>query len=107
MYERMIHGDSEAERPGSPDAHDAVFSIGGFGLGHRGPEAMAGLANCAKPGVPVVIFMSAEPFVDQDYSATLSAMERDGMWRVASITDHNYIDALNRPGKLIVAHRGD
>ena len=105
LYERLVHVDAEIEGPGETDACEAVISVGSFGLGHMGPEAMTGLARCAKSGGPVVIFMNAEPFGDQDYAAAMSGMERDGVWRVASITDHNYMDALNRPGKLIVAHR--
>lgn len=105
LYERLVCVDAEAEGPGETGASDAVISVGSFGLGHLGPEALTGLARCAKSGGPVVIFMNAEPFEDQDYAATISAMERDGVWRVASITGHNYMDALNRPGKLIVAHR--
>lgn len=105
LYERLVRVDAEAEGPGAPDAHDAVISVGSFGLGHMGPDAMAGLVKCAKQGAPVVIFMNAEPFVDQDYPATVSAMEEDGVWRVVSITNHNYMDALDRPGKLIVARR--
>lgn len=105
LYEELILADAEAEGPGAQDAYDAVISVGSFGLGHLGPEAMAGLARCARPGGPVVIFMNAEPFADQDYAGTISAMKAEGLWNVTGISDHNYMDALNRPGKLIVANR--
>ena len=32
-------------------------------------------------------------------------LEREGAWTVARVEDHNYMDALVRPGKLILAHR--
>jgi len=105
LYARLILADAEADGPGMPDHYDAVISVGSFGLGHMGPEAMAGLASAAKPGGAVVIFMNAEPFADQDYMATIRSMEADGLWKVEAITDHNYMDALDRPGKLILARR--
>ena len=105
LYARLILADAEADGPGTPDHYDAVISVGSFGLGHMGPEAMAGLARAAKPGGAVLIFMNAEPFAEQDYMATIHAMEADGLWRVETISDHNYMDALDRPGKLIQARR--
>ena len=105
LYQRLVCVDAEAEGPGEEGAYDAVISVGSFGLGHMGPEAMAALARSARTGGPVVIFMNAEPFADQDYAAAISRMEAEGLWQVTGITGHNYMEALDRPGKLIVAHR--
>ena len=53
----------------------------------------------------VVIFMNAEPFIDDDYATHVAQLERSGRWIVERIEDHNYMDALDRPGKLMIAHR--
>lgn len=105
VYRELIHQDAETEPAPEQGAYDAVISVGSFGLGHLGPEAFPKLIALARPGAPLVIFMNAEPYVDQDYARRIGDLERDGLWLVTRIEDHNYMDALVRPGKLILARR--
>ncbi len=105
VYRALIRQDTEKDPAPEQGAYDAVISVGSFGLGHLGPEAFPNLVALARPGAPVVIFMNAEPYVDQDYARNVGDLERDGIWAVTRIEDHNYMDALERPGKLILARR--
>ena len=107
VYRRLIKQDAEKEPATEQDSYDAVISVGSFGIGHLGPEAIPRLIALARPGAPVVIFMNAEPYVDQDYDRHVRALERDGAWTVLRVEDHNYMDALERPGKLILARRSE
>ena len=102
---RAIRQDAEKAPAPERGAYDAVICVGSFRLGHLGPEAFPNLVALARPGAPVVIFMNAERYVDQDYARHVAAFERDGVWVVTRIEDHNYMDALERPGKLILARR--
>ncbi len=107
VYRTLFEQDAERD-PAAPVGHyGAVISVGSFGLGHLGPEAMPRLVDHARPGASVVIFMNAEPFVDDDYAGHIARMERDRIWRVDRIEDHNYMAALDRPGKLILARRAE
>lgn len=75
-------------------------------MGHMGPTAMGKVSAHAKPGGLVVLFMNAEPFIDMDFQSEIDSLCCSGVWELKSIEDHNYMDALERPGKLIVARRG-
>lgn len=104
-YRRLILQNAEAPSSVPQAAYDAVICVGSFGAGHLGPGAIGGLVKLALPGAPVVIFMNAEPYVDEGYEAHLRSLETAGAWQIERIEDHNYMDALDRPGKLIVARR--
>lgn len=105
VYRELIWQDVEQDAVIGDGAYDAVISVGSFGIGHMGPESFAGLIRMARPGGPVVIFMNAEPYIDENYVEHITGLERDDIWTVECIDDHNYMDALDRPGKLIIAHR--
>ena len=106
VYRQLIRQD--AGQPSAiPEArYHGVVSAGSFGKGHLGPEALGGLIALVRPGGAGVIFMNAEPYLNDNYESHLHALEAAGTWRVERIEDHNYMDALERPGKLIVARRG-
>ena len=64
---------------------------------------MGAIAAHAKAGGLVVLFMNSEPFYDMNFQAEIDRLYADGVWQVQTIEDHNYMDALERPGKLIIA----
>ena len=105
IYRKLIWQDVEKDAVIADGAYDAVISVGSFGIGHMGPQAFGDLVRMASPGSPVVIFMNAEPFVDENYAEHIKALEQNNIWTVERIEDHNYMDALDRPGKLIIARR--
>lgn len=107
IYRKLIHLDAVAADRLVQPAYDAVISVGTFGRGHMGPEGMGRVAAYAKPAAPVVLFMNAEPFTDMNFQAEIDRLIAKRVWQVESIEDHNYMDALERPGKLIVARAGD
>jgi predicted TPR repeat methyltransferase len=106
VYRALITQDIEKPSAVPQASYDAVISVGSFGLGHLGPEAIPGLIAMARPGGLIVIFMNAEPYGLDGYAAHIRALETDGVWTVTRIEDHNYMRSLDRPGKLIVARRG-
>ncbi|MEM6678887.1 MAG: methyltransferase domain-containing protein [Pseudomonadota bacterium] len=105
LYRALFLQDAEKASVLPSVAYDAVISVGSFGIGHLGPEAMPRLVAHARPGGLIVIFMNAEPFIDQGYAGHIARMAADELWVVERIEDHNYMAALDRPGKLILARR--
>lgn len=104
-YRKLILQNVEEASAVEDGTYDAVICVGSFGLGHLPPTAMIDLARMAVPGGPIVIFMNAEPFLDDDYPSHISEMEKNKIWTCNRVEDHNYMSALDRPGKLIIAHR--
>ena len=103
IYQQLIHLNAEKESEKSARIYDAAISIGTFGMGHMGPTGMSKVSAHARPGGLIVLFMNAEPFVDMNFQAEVDRLIDDSFWQVLAIEDHNYMDALERPGKLIVA----
>lgn len=101
LHQRRVGGQEDPPLTG----YGGVICVGSFGLGHLGPEAMGTLIDMAQVGAPVVIFMNAEPFEAEGYAAHIDDLCQTGRWVIDRIEDHNYMQALDRPGKLIVARR--
>lgn len=106
IYRQLFLRDVEGASALPDRAYGGVICAGAFGAGHLGPQALPRLAGLAAPGGMIVIFMNAEPFHEDDYDNHLSRLERAAVWHVHRVESHNYMDALERPGKLIVAQRG-
>ena len=106
VYRRLITQDAQKANSVPNSAYDAVVCVGSFGIGHLGPSALPGLVAMSKPGGLIVIFMNAEPFHLEDYDSHLNALSECRAWTGLRVEDHNYMDAIDRPGKLILAHRG-
>jgi hypothetical protein len=50
--------------------------------------------------------MNAEHFDLKDFPGTLNKLEDEGLWHGLSVEDSNYMDQIDRRGKLIVARSG-
>lgn len=107
IYQRLIHVDAESDNALKIATYDAVISVGTFGMGHMGPTAMGKVSAHAKPGGLIVLFMNAEPFTDMNFQDEINKLCSTGAWELLAIEDHNYMDALERPGKLIIARAGN
>ena len=105
VYRQLFAADL-TKRTALPDAsYDAVISVGAFGNGHLKAEALPDFIRLVKPGGTLVIYVNALPFVAEDYPRTLHEFELAGLWRVRKVEASNYMDALDRPGRLIVGER--
>lgn len=107
IYQRLIHVDAESNDAPKVESCDAVISVGTFGMGHMGPTAMGKVSAYAKPGGLIVLFMNAEPYIDMNFQQEIDNLCNAGLWKLQAIEDHNYMDALERPGKLIIARTGN
>ncbi|MDP6691709.1 MAG: methyltransferase domain-containing protein [Alphaproteobacteria bacterium] len=85
--------------------YDAAIGVGCFGGGHLGPQHLAGIIRCVRPGGLLIFYINAIPYDEDDYPAHFRALEEDGIWRLASTEPSNYMQALDRPGWVVAAHR--
>ena len=105
IYRQLLQGDL-TKRTAIPDAtYDALISVGAFGGGHVGPENLRELIRVVKPGAPMVIYLNAQPFKEHNYARTFHELQLAGFWEVQKIEASNYMDALDRPGRLVIARR--
>ncbi|MEM7424854.1 MAG: class I SAM-dependent methyltransferase [Pseudomonadota bacterium] len=105
IYRQLFKADL-TRRFALPDAsYDAVISVGAFGNGHLKADALPGFVRLVRPGGHVVVYLNAVPFLAEGYERSLREFEQAGALRVHSIEASNYMDALDRPGRLLVVSR--
>jgi SAM-dependent methyltransferase len=105
IYVRLIEGDMQT-RTSIPDAaYHAAICAGSFAPGHLGPESFPEFIRIVRPGSPIVIFMNGAHYVEDGYEAHMGKLEAQGAWIINDIKAFNYMSALDRPGRLILARR--
>ncbi|MEM7140919.1 MAG: hypothetical protein AAF548_07775, partial [Actinomycetota bacterium] len=96
----------EADGVSPTGAYAAATCVGAMGNGHLEPRHVPELVRAVKPGGPVVVFMNGHPYVQDDYASQFEGLEREGVWTIERTVGSNYMDALVRPGFLVVARAG-
>ncbi|MGI9476665.1 MAG: class I SAM-dependent DNA methyltransferase [Hyphomicrobiaceae bacterium] len=105
IYRDFIVGDMTRPIDLGGRAYDAAIAVGCFGGGHLGPEHLAGIVKCIRPGGILVLYINAIPYDEDDYPQQLAALEADGVCRVLAKEQSNYMQSLERPGWAVVLSR--
>ena len=105
IYGHLIEGDMQKRTPVGDEAYDAIICAGSFAPGHLGPECYPEFIRMVRPGGPIVIFMNGAHYVEDGYEAHIRKLEDEGAWTVIGIKSFNYMSALERPGRLIMARK--
>ncbi len=105
VYGALTTGDLSRPPPSDIQPRDAAIAVGCFGGGHLGPQHLATLVGYVKPGGLLVLYVNAIPYDADDYPSRLRALESDGTWQILMTEASNYMQAINRPGWVIVARR--
>ncbi len=105
IYGRLIEGDMQQQTSVEDAAYDAVICAGSFAPGHLGPECYPEFIRMVRSGGPIVIFMNGAHYVEDGYEAHIRKLEDGGAWTVIGIKSFNYMSALERPGRLIMARK--
>ena len=103
IYKKLKQTDLNKEPLTPTKTYDALICVGSFGYGALGPKAIKNLVALVKSGGLIFIFMNSEPFNSQNYQEYITKLEEQSLWSVKSIEEYNYMDKLDRPGKLIIA----
>ena len=109
VYENLFEGDLTAVGGVTGIAegtYDAMLCISSFASGHVGPEHLEGLIRTVKPDGPMVLYINAVPFKEDNYPAAFKRLEDAGAWTVEALEGSNYMGKIQRPGWLVVARRG-
>ena len=105
IYGKLVSGDLMKTTVIETDAYQAAVCAGSFAPGHLGPECYPEIIRLVQPGSPIVIFMNGAHFVEDDYQSHIDRLEQSGVWKILEIKAFNYMSAVERPGRLIVARK--
>jgi SAM-dependent methyltransferase len=105
IYRNLVTGDMNAHTHLADQAYDAAICAGSFAPGHLGPESYREILRLVRSGSPIVIFMNGIHFIKDHYQAHIEALEKEGLWQLIDISEHNYMSALERPGRLIITRK--
>lgn len=105
IYGRLMLGDLMKETVIETGAYQAAVCAGSFAPGHLGPECYPEIIRLVQPRSPIVIFMNGAHFIEDGYEAHIKRLEQAKVWQVTEIKAFNYMSALERPGRLIVARK--
>jgi trans-aconitate methyltransferase len=105
IYNKLVSGDLMKTTVIEAGAYQAAVCAGSFAPGHLGPECYPEIIRMVQPGSPIVIFMNGAHFVEDGYQAHIDRLAQSGVWTVIEIKAFNYMSALERLGRLIVARK--
>jgi trans-aconitate methyltransferase len=105
IYEKLVSGDLMKKTAIETDTYQAAVCAGSFAPGHLGPECYPEIIRLVRPSSLIVIFMNGAHFVEDDYQLHIDQLEQSGVWKIREIKAVNYMSALERPGRLIVARK--
>jgi SAM-dependent methyltransferase len=106
IYGELMIGDMTQLIELGSRMYDAAIGVGCFGGGHLGPEHLRHMIDCVRAGGFLVFYINGIPYEEDDYPSHFKSLEADGIWRVVKTEESNYMQALERPGWVVVAERG-
>ena len=105
VYRDLLEGDMTGALDLGGRTYAAAIGVGCFGNGHVGPPHLEEMIRTVEPGGALVFYMNGIPFEEDDYPAHFKALEDRGVWRVITLEQSNYMQALDRPGWVVGARR--
>lgn len=105
IYRNLYEADLTRRTEIADDSYDAIAAAGIFGAGHLGADHVGELLRMARPGAPIIIGLNELPYEHENYAAHFRDLEASGDWQIASNVRVNYMDELERPGRIITARR--
>ncbi len=105
LYGKLIQGDLTARTPLPDAAYGAALCVGSMGAGHVEPAHLPELLRPLEPGATLVLYMNAHYHDEGDYAGQFRRHQEAGLWTIERTERSNYMEALDRPGWLIVGRR--
>ena len=105
VYRNLMRADLTGRIPVEDGTYDAALCIGAMGAGHLDARHVPELIRIVKPAGLLIIYMNGAFYDEENFEERLREHEANGVWSIDSITGSNYMDALDRPGKLITSRK--
>ena len=105
VYRQLTLGDLTTTTPLSDASYDAATCIGSMGAGHVGAQHVPELLRAIKPGGLFITIINSSYYQSEGFDVAVEQIQQDGLWDIRKLEAFNYMDALDRPGLLLVAER--
>jgi predicted TPR repeat methyltransferase len=105
VYRHLSHGDLTAKTSLDDASYDAALCIGSMGAGHVGAEHVPELLRAIKPGGLFIIIINSQYYESEGFDEAVKQMQDDGLWLIRKLEAFNYMDAVDRPGLLLITER--
>lgn len=103
IYRTLTRSDLTEKTPFPTGEYDAALCIGSMGAGHVDASHVPEMMRIIKPGGVLVIHTNATYYDKCNFAERFTELERQNVWRIHRSEVQNYMEALERPGYLIVA----
>lgn len=103
IYKNLKQVDLNLDSFSPRKTYDLLICVGSFGYGALGFNAFINLLKLVKSKGLLMILMNSEPFISENYQKYILELEKQKLFSIKSIEEHNYMSKLERPGKLIIA----
>lgn len=105
IYKRLHCLDLTQQTNLDSESYDSAICAGLFGAGHLAAKDIREIIRVTKPGGNIVMLMNSMPYSEENYIETFNLLEQEKLWKVNSNIEVNYMDNLERPGRLIAAEK--
>ena len=85
--------------------YDAGLCVGSMGAGHVEAEHLTEMLRVIKPEGVLIIFMNEGFYRDNRFDQRLAKHESEGRWHITKSQQINYMQSVERPGRLIVGRK--
>ena len=105
VYRHLSQGDLTAKTALGDASYDAALCVGSMGAGHVGAEHVPELLRAIKPGGLFIIIINNQYYHSEGFDEAVKQMHQDGLWNIRKLEAFNYMDAVDRPGLLLITER--
>ncbi len=105
VYQKLIKADL-TQTIETPDEHyEGMICVGSFANGHLQPWHLDEMLRTIRMDGPVVLFMNEQFYLKDNFPGYFEHLGKQRKWELIRQQRHNYMEALERPGWLVVARR--
>ena len=105
IYRNLAQADLTQPLAIEDNVYDAGLCVGSMGAGHVEAEHFTEMLRVIKPEAVLIIFMNEGFYRANRFDQRLAKHESEGKWHIIKSKQVNYMQSVERPGRLIVGRK--
>ena len=105
IYQYLAKADLTKPLSLEDNIYDAGLCVGSMGAGYVEAEHVAEMLRVIKPEGLLIIFMNEGFYRDNQFDSRFAKHESEGRWQILKSDMINYMESVERPGRLIVGKK--
>ncbi len=105
IYRKLAQADLTQPLLMEDNFYDAGLCVGSMGAGHVEAEHLTEMLRVIKPEAVLIIFMNEGFYRDNRFDQRLAKHESEGRWHIIKSRQVNYMESVERAGRLIVGRK--